>query len=108
MNEKKHKKKKKKRKRDVENGEEKERECVSSHLDKTNQEEEWCQGGMWSLTSEPDLTPTIPTQCESGVKEQEKDSLVSKKKKKKKKKVMQLVEALQPATSACSSSKRWA
>ncbi|XP_024920348.1 ubiquitin carboxyl-terminal hydrolase 36 isoform X2 [Cynoglossus semilaevis] len=105
MNEKKHKKKKKKRKRDVENGEEKERECVSSHLDKTNQEEEWCQGGMWSLTSEPELTPTIPTQCESGVKEQEKDSLVSKKKKKKKKKVMQLVEALQPATSACSSSK---
>uniref|UniRef100_A0A671YRT2 ubiquitinyl hydrolase 1 n=1 Tax=Sparus aurata TaxID=8175 RepID=A0A671YRT2_SPAAU len=99
--EKKRKKKKKKRKRDNEDVEKvKERECVPSHLD--NQDEDWCQGGMWSLTSNPDtepsqqeplLTSTTSTQCESSQKEQEMDSEKLKKKKKKKKK-MQAHESL--------------
>ncbi|XP_036945032.1 ubiquitin carboxyl-terminal hydrolase 36 isoform X1 [Acanthopagrus latus] len=107
--EKKRKKKKKKRKRDNEDVEKvKERECVPSHLD--NQEEDWCQGGMWSLTSNPDtepsrqeplLTSVMSKQCESSQKEQEMDSEKLKKKKKKKKK-MQLAEALKDTTSACS------
>lgn len=112
-NEKKRKKKKKKRKREKEDGEKmKERECVPSHLDTSNQEEDWCQGGMWSLTSnsdaehckqKPQLSATTPTQCESNQKEQEMDPVL-KKKKKKKKKVIQLGEAPQDATSACSAS----
>ncbi|XP_039974303.1 ubiquitin carboxyl-terminal hydrolase 36 isoform X2 [Xiphias gladius] len=111
--EKKHKKKKKKRKRETEDGERvKERECVQSHLDTSNQEEDWCQGGMWSLTSDPDaeqskqkpqLASTTPTQCESKQNDQERESVLLKKKKKKKKK-MQLVDALQDKTSACSAS----
>ncbi|XP_035036579.1 ubiquitin carboxyl-terminal hydrolase 36 isoform X2 [Hippoglossus stenolepis] len=111
--EKKRKKKKKKRKRETDNEEPaKERECVSSHLDTTNQEEDWCQGGMWSLTSNPSAEQskkkpqsdsTVPTQCESQQKEQEGDSGLLKKKKKKKKK-MQLMEALQDTSSTCSAS----
>nr|XP_033500905.1 ubiquitin carboxyl-terminal hydrolase 36 isoform X1 [Epinephelus lanceolatus]XP_033500906.1 ubiquitin carboxyl-terminal hydrolase 36 isoform X1 [Epinephelus lanceolatus] len=110
--EKKRKKKKKKRKREHEDGEKvKERECVPSHLDTSNQEEDWCQGGMWSLTSQPDteqskqkpqLAATTPMQCESNEKVQQRDSIKLKKKKKKKK--MQLVEALQDKTSACAAS----
>ncbi|AWP18981.1 putative ubiquitin carboxyl-terminal hydrolase 36 [Scophthalmus maximus] len=108
--EKKRKKKKKKRKREIEDEKKAtERECVPSHLDTSNQEEDWCQGGMWSLTSNPGAEPSKqkpqlasanPTQCESNQKEQGRDS-VSLKKKKKKKKKMQLVEALQDTTSAC-------
>ncbi|XP_042360663.1 ubiquitin carboxyl-terminal hydrolase 36 [Plectropomus leopardus] len=111
--EKKRKKKKKKRKREQEEGEKvKERECVPSHLDTANQEEDWCQGGMWSLTSHSDteqskpklqLAATTPTQCESAHKGEGRDSVKLKKKKKKKK--MQLVEALQGKTSACTASK---
>lgn len=111
--EKKRKKKKKKRKRENEEGEKaKERECVPSHLDTSNQEEDWCQGGMWSLTSHPDteqskqkpqLAATTPTQCESNEKEQGRDSV----KKKKKKKKLQLAETLQETTSARSASERW-
>lgn len=102
----------KKRKRENEDGEKvKERECVPSHLDTSNQEEDWCQGGIWSLTSHPDagqskqkpqLADTTLTQCESSLKEQEKDSVKLKKKKKKKK--MKLAEALQNKTSACPAS----
>ncbi|XP_041813527.1 ubiquitin carboxyl-terminal hydrolase 36 [Chelmon rostratus] len=105
------KKKKKKRKRENEDGgKTKERECVTSHLDTSNQEEDWCEGGIWSLTSHPDaeqskqrppLPAATPTQCESSQKEEGRDSLKLKKKKKKKKK-MQL--ALQDTTSACSAS----
>uniref|UniRef100_A0A668AP65 Ubiquitin carboxyl-terminal hydrolase n=1 Tax=Myripristis murdjan TaxID=586833 RepID=A0A668AP65_9TELE len=53
VSEKKRKKKKKKRKREDEDGEKtvKERECVVSHLEAPTQEEDWCQGGPWSLTS---------------------------------------------------------
>lgn len=109
--EKKRKKKKKKRKRENEDGEKvKERDCVPSHLDTSNQEEDWCQGGMWSLTSKPDteqskqkppLAVATSTQCESDQKEQGRDSVKLKKKKKKKK------LALQDTTSACSASERW-
>ncbi|XP_053299259.1 ubiquitin carboxyl-terminal hydrolase 36 isoform X1 [Pleuronectes platessa] len=112
--EKKRKKKKKKRKRETDNEDPaKERECVSSHLDTSNQEEDWCQGGMWSLTSNPSAeqskqkpqsNSTVPTQGESPQKEQEGDSGLLKKKKKKKKKMMQLTEALQDTTSTCSAS----
>ncbi|XP_070703662.1 ubiquitin carboxyl-terminal hydrolase 36 isoform X1 [Pempheris klunzingeri] len=111
--EKKRKKKKKKRKRENEDGETvKERECVPSHLDTSNQEEDWCQGGIWSLTSHPDteqshqkpqLAATPPTQCESNQIEQRGDSMKLLKKKKKKKK-MQLVEALQDTTRSVSES----
>ncbi|XP_040918683.1 ubiquitin carboxyl-terminal hydrolase 36 isoform X1 [Toxotes jaculatrix] len=112
--ERKRKKKKKKRKRETENGEKvKERECVPSHLDTSNQEEDWCQGGIWSLTSNPDaeqskqkpqLASTTPRQCESNQEEQGRDSVLLLKKKKKKKKKMQLEEALQDTTSVCSTS----
>ncbi|XP_070779246.1 ubiquitin carboxyl-terminal hydrolase 36 [Enoplosus armatus] len=111
--EKKRKKKKKKRKRENEDGEKaKERECVPSHLETSNQEEDWCHGGMWSLTSHPEteqseqkpqLAATTPTQCKANQKEQGRDSVKLKKKKKKK---MQLAEALQdtPSADACSAS----
>ncbi|XP_059204004.1 ubiquitin carboxyl-terminal hydrolase 36 [Centropristis striata] len=100
--EKKRKKKKKKRKKEHENGEEvKERECVLSHLDTSNQEEEWCQGGMWSLASNTDTEQSKQKLQIAG--EQERDSVKLKKKKKKKKK-MQLLEAQQDKTSVPSAS----
>uniref|UniRef100_A0AAX7TU29 ubiquitinyl hydrolase 1 n=1 Tax=Astatotilapia calliptera TaxID=8154 RepID=A0AAX7TU29_ASTCA len=87
--------KKKKRKRLDEDGEKaKERACVSSHLDTSSQEEDWCQSGMWSLTPQssaeeskkkPQLSATTPSQCESNRKKQETDCVLKKKKKKKKK-----------------------
>ncbi|XP_045886037.1 ubiquitin carboxyl-terminal hydrolase 36 isoform X1 [Micropterus dolomieu] len=105
--EKKRKRKKKKRKRENEDEEKvKERECVTSHLDTLNQEEDWCQGGIWSLTShahteqskqKPQLDVITTTQCQSHQEEQGRDSV---KKKKKKKKKMQPLEALQDTTSA--------
>ncbi|TNN64866.1 Ubiquitin carboxyl-terminal hydrolase 36 [Liparis tanakae] len=108
--EKKRKKKRKKRKKEPEAGETAmERECVLSHLDTPNQEEDWCQGGMWSLVSHPDpeqskpkpqSAATAPTQGESSQTEQGPESVKLKKKKKKRKK-MQLVEALPVTTSAC-------
>uniref|UniRef100_A0A8C9YU31 Ubiquitin carboxyl-terminal hydrolase n=1 Tax=Sander lucioperca TaxID=283035 RepID=A0A8C9YU31_SANLU len=95
---KKRKKKKKKRKKEHEDGEKvSERECVPSHLDTSPQEEDWCQGGMWSLTSHPDaeqskqkppLAATTPTQCESNQKEQGRDSVKLKKKKKKRRVIL--------------------
>ncbi|XP_038557352.1 ubiquitin carboxyl-terminal hydrolase 36 isoform X2 [Micropterus salmoides] len=107
--EKKRKRKKKKRKRENEDEEKvKERECVTSHLDTLNQEEDWCQGGIWSLTShahteqskqKPQLDVITTTQCQSHQEEQGRDSVKMKKKKKKKKKIQPL-EALQDTTSA--------
>ncbi|XP_034567684.1 ubiquitin carboxyl-terminal hydrolase 36 [Notolabrus celidotus] len=108
--EKKRKKKKKKRKRENEDGgEEKKRECVPTHLDTSNQEEDWCQGGIWSLTSTSGTEQTqqkpqvdaaaLQTQCEPNQSEQETDSVRLKKKKKKKK--MKLLESLQDTASAC-------
>lgn len=113
-NDKKRKKKKKKRKSENEDGEKvKERECVLSHLDTSNQEEDWCEGGIWSLTShsdaeqpkqKPQLAATTVMECVAKQKLQKRDSLleVVKKKKKKKKKMMQLEEDLQDTTTACS------
>nr|XP_046271244.1 ubiquitin carboxyl-terminal hydrolase 36 isoform X2 [Scatophagus argus] len=108
--EKKRKKKKRKRKRENEDGEKvKERECIPSHLDTSAQEEDWCQGGIWSLTSHPNteqseqrppLAAATPTQCESIQKEQGRHSVKLKKKKKK----MHLAEAQQDTISACSAS----
>lgn len=113
--EKKRKRKKKKRKREAEDGDKaKERECVPSHLDTANQDEDWCQGGMWSLTSNSEAeqskqslqsTSTTATQCEANQTEQGTDSVLLKKKKKKKK--MKLLEALQDTTSAFSASERF-
>ncbi|XP_058509641.1 ubiquitin carboxyl-terminal hydrolase 36 isoform X1 [Solea solea] len=112
VSEKKHKKKKKKRNRETDDEEKvKEREGVPSHLDtsKQQQEEDWCQGGMWSLSSDPaaeqskqkpQLASTTPTELESNHNEEGRDTLLLKRKKKKKKK--QPVEALQCTTSACS------
>ncbi|XP_072224413.1 ubiquitin carboxyl-terminal hydrolase 36 isoform X2 [Leuresthes tenuis] len=108
-NEKKRKKKKKKRKRESEDGERNERKCVPSHLDASCQEEDWCQGGLWSLTStsdaelskeQPPLSRASPTRCESNQTEESR-----KKKKKKKKKMTEFEEALQEATSAYPTSK---
>ncbi|XP_068193552.1 ubiquitin carboxyl-terminal hydrolase 36 isoform X2 [Antennarius striatus] len=99
---------KKKKKRKKENGVEenmKERECVPSHLDTVNQEEEWCHGGIWSITSHPDpeeserkplLAPTTPVQ--STQKEQRREQKLKKKKKKKRK----VEKTLQGTTSVCS------
>lgn len=111
--EKKRKKKKKKRKREDEDGDKaKERECVQSHLDTSGQEEDWCQGGMWSLTSHLDpeqskqktqLTATTSKQCETNQKDQGKDGCLVKKKKKKKTQV----EALEDTTPACSVPEGW-
>ncbi|KAM3598372.1 uncharacterized protein V6R79_017136 [Siganus canaliculatus] len=110
--EKKRKKKKKKRKREDEDGEKaKARECVPSHLDTPNQDEDWCQGGIWNLTTQPNTEqseqkpPSVAAtsaDTESSQKEQGEDCVKLKKKKKKK---MQLVEAMQEMTSAHSASK---
>ncbi|KAM9392214.1 ubiquitin carboxyl-terminal hydrolase 36 [Pholidichthys leucotaenia] len=83
------KKKKKKRKKLDEIGEEViKRECVLSHLDTTNQDEDWCPGGMWSLTSHSDaknsqFSTTASLRCESNQEDQQIDSVLKKKKKKK-------------------------
>ncbi|XP_047428386.1 ubiquitin carboxyl-terminal hydrolase 36 isoform X1 [Mugil cephalus] len=89
--EKKCKKKKKKQKRENEDGEKiKQRECAPSHLETLNQEEDWCQSGIWCLTSpldpeqckqRPQLSVTASTQCASNQKEQEKSPVFKKKKK---------------------------
>ncbi|XP_029365135.1 ubiquitin carboxyl-terminal hydrolase 36 [Echeneis naucrates] len=104
----KRKKKKKKQKKEAEDGEKaKERECVPSHLDTSNQEEDWCHGGIWSLTSNAEQSkqkPHNPTkQCEANQREQGNDSELLKKKKKKKK-MQKLLEVLQDTASACSAS----
>lgn len=105
VNEKKRKKKKKKRKRENE-------ECIL-HLEPSNQEEEWCEGGIWSLTSHPDKEKskerveadgTTPVLCESSSNAE--DSSVPLKKKKKKKRKRQLIEALQATVLTGSASER--
>lgn len=110
------KKKKKKRKHESDDGEElKARECVQSHLN-TSHQEDWCQSGIWSLTSHSDaeskqkaqVSATSTTQHESHQNEQEQASVKKKKKKKrKKKKRIELQEALQEINSTCSTSERW-
>ncbi|XP_029945928.1 ubiquitin carboxyl-terminal hydrolase 36 [Salarias fasciatus] len=101
--EKKRKKRKKKRKRENEDGEKQaERASVPSHLDASSQEEDWCPGGMWSLTPHSDAgrpSASTPAQRESNEREHERDSVLTEKKKKKKKKGIQL-----DPSSACSAS----
>ncbi|XP_037544317.1 ubiquitin carboxyl-terminal hydrolase 36 [Nematolebias whitei] len=109
------KKKKKKRKHESDDGEQLiERECIESHLDTSNQED-WCQSGVWSLTSHSDaeskqkaqVSAASTTQRESHQNEQEQGSVNKKKKKKrKKKKRIELQEALQEMNSTCSTSER--
>ncbi|KAM6905228.1 ubiquitin carboxyl-terminal hydrolase 36 isoform 1-T1 [Xenentodon cancila] len=109
------KKKKKKRKRESEDGENvEERGCVRSHLDTSNQEEDWCQSGLWSLTSpsdaklpqqKPALSDVSPAPRQLNPTEHEGDS-AKKKKKKKKKKRIQLEETVQETRSASSASER--
>ncbi|KAM9843090.1 ubiquitin carboxyl-terminal hydrolase 36 [Aulostomus maculatus] len=111
--EEKRKKKKKKRKRENEDGDKiREKECVPSHLEASNQEEDWCQGGMWSLSpplvaeqskQKLNITAATPTLCETHQKEHGRDSMLLKKKKKRKKK---LVEAQQDTHAARSASER--
>lgn len=101
-NDQRRKKKRKKRKR--ENAEEnvKERGCVLSHLDTSNQEEDWCHGGIWSLTSRSDTEQPEPkSQLAARTEPQSEPEKVQKRKKKKKK-----MEAL-PDTSLCSASEMW-
>ncbi|KAM4597896.1 ubiquitin carboxyl-terminal hydrolase 36 isoform 3-T3 [Polymixia lowei] len=129
--EKKRKKKKKKRKREDEDGEGTgaERECVTSHLEPAAaQEEDWCQGGVWRLTSpsgsvpeqpqrksppaaarppKPRPAPTTQRESESNRKEQGADSASLLKGKKKKRKNTQLAEVpLETAASDSSSRKQ--
>ncbi|XP_017280884.1 ubiquitin carboxyl-terminal hydrolase 36 isoform X2 [Kryptolebias marmoratus] len=108
------KKKKKKRKHQSDDGEQlKERECVQSHLDASGQEEDWCHGGVWSVTSHSDAESSkqkaqvsaAATPHESNQSEQEEGS-VKKKKKKKKKKMIEQEEALQEINSECPTSER--
>ncbi|KAM3864442.1 ubiquitin carboxyl-terminal hydrolase 36 [Diretmus argenteus] len=131
--EKRRKKKKKKRKRDGdEDGEAtaKERACVQSHLQCPTQEEEWCQGGPWSLTSpsragpeqskpkpppaaapaqQPQKAKLDPTPCELESKQEEQgaNAVTFLKKKKKNRKKMQPAESPQEEASTCSASERW-
>lgn len=97
------KKRKKKKKRKGENYEVNQKECVKSHLETSAQDEEWGEGGIWSLSSNQDtekskqkaqVFSTAPEQCELHPDNTEDDSILSKKKKKKRKKKM-LMEALQ-------------
>ncbi|KAM9780520.1 ubiquitin carboxyl-terminal hydrolase 36 [Neosynchiropus ocellatus] len=105
--------KKKKRKRKTESLEEEAagRECVPSHIDAPDQEESWCQAGMWSLASDADTknskpnnvddsTPLESSQTDADPREAES----SKKKKKKKKKKMCLEVRLETSVSQSSKS----
>ncbi|XP_014325167.1 ubiquitin carboxyl-terminal hydrolase 36 [Xiphophorus maculatus] len=95
---KKKKKRKKKRKLEGDDGEKtKEREFVQSHLDASNQEEDWCQSGLWSLTPHSDAEP-------SDQKPQEAESV--RKKKKKKKKMIEQELSLEEINSRCPTSER--
>ncbi|CAL9693278.1 unnamed protein product [Knipowitschia caucasica] len=100
QNEKKRKKKRKKRKR--ENGDVAEKGCVPNHLESTPaQDEDWCEGGMWSLSSTSDARKAkekavhaTPEQYEPNSINEDDDQVLLKKKRKKKK----LLEALQAAS----------
>ncbi|XP_037112611.1 ubiquitin carboxyl-terminal hydrolase 36 isoform X1 [Syngnathus acus] len=108
------KKKKKKRKRDQEDGEKTAvRESLPSHLDPAKPEEEdWCQGGMWSLSSRQEAEEpkekrdsAAETACQTNGKDHEVDCVLLKKKKKKRKKKKILLEAPQHTNSSESRSK---
>lgn len=92
--------KKRKKKRKRENAEEnvKERGCVPSHLDTSNHEEDWCHGGIWSLTSRSETEEPEPKCQLAATAECEK----VKKRKKKKKRTEALLD-----TSASSVAETW-
>lgn len=85
-------KRKKKRKRENTEENVKERGCVPSHLDPSNPEEDWCHGGIWSLTSRSDTEEPEPKRQLAATAESEK---VKKRKKKKKR-----TEALQDTSAS--------
>ncbi|TWW70060.1 ubiquitin carboxyl-terminal hydrolase 36 isoform X2 [Takifugu flavidus] len=93
-------KKKRKKKRKRENEENAmERGCVPSHLDALSQEEDWCHGGIWSLTVRSDTEQPGPKSQLAARTEPQSDSEKVKKRKKKKKKMEALLD-----TSALSAS----
>lgn len=92
------KKRRKKRKRETAEESAKERGCVLSHLDTSNLEDDWCHGGIWSLTSRSDAEKPEPKRQLAATAESEK---VKKRKKKKKR-----TEA-PPDTSAPSVAETW-
>lgn len=92
------KKRRKKRKRETAEESAKERGCVPSHLDTSNLEDDWCHGGIWSLTSRSDAEEPEPKRQLAATAESEK---VKKRKKKKKR-----TEA-PPDTSAPSVAETW-
>ncbi|XP_033827794.1 ubiquitin carboxyl-terminal hydrolase 36 [Periophthalmus magnuspinnatus] len=94
----KHKKKRKKRKR--ENSEVTEKGCFQNHLETSAQDEDWCEGGMWSLSSNSDtgkskekMVCTTPERCESHPISEEDNQVLLKKKKKKRKKLLEALQA---------------
>lgn len=96
-------KKKRKKKRKRENEENAmERGCVPSHLDALSQEEDWCHGGIWSLTVRSDTEQPGPKSQLAARTEPQSDSEKVKKRKKKKKKMEALLD-----TSALSASETW-
>lgn len=96
--------KKRKKKRKRENNEENVmgRGCVSSHLDVLSQEEDWCHGGIWSLTLGSDTEQPGPKSHLAARTGPQSDSEKVKKRKKKKKKMEALLD-----TSALSASETW-
>ncbi|KAJ0058126.1 hypothetical protein NL108_007412, partial [Boleophthalmus pectinirostris] len=98
MSKKKHKKKKRKRK--GENGEFTGKDCVQNHRETSAQDEDWCEGGIWSLSSSFDtgkskkVVSTSPEHCEShSINEEDSKVLLKKKKKKKRKKLLEALQA---------------
>ncbi|XP_053708590.1 ubiquitin carboxyl-terminal hydrolase 36 isoform X1 [Synchiropus splendidus] len=87
-------KKKKRRKRKIESSEAAAAsECVPSHIDAQDQEESWCQAGMWSLASDAEtknskqnnIDDSKPLESSQTADRREEEN--SKKKRKKKKKM---------------------
>lgn len=107
VNQMKERRKKKKRKKESGNVEENHLLCVQNHLETTTQDEDWCEGGIWSLSSNPDTGKSkektravcrIPDPSESHSNHEEDNQVLLKKKKKKKRK-KPLMEALQATAS---------
>lgn len=86
-NDQRRKKRKKKRKRENTEEEETERGCVPSHLDTSNQEEDWCHGGIWSLTPRSEAEEAEPKSQSAARSEPQGESEKVKKRKKKKKRM---------------------
>ncbi|KAK7939793.1 hypothetical protein WMY93_003119 [Mugilogobius chulae] len=94
------KKRKKKKRRRQENGDATEKQSVQNHLETSTQDEDWCEGGIWSLSSNSDVGKikenvfSTPEQCEShSTNEEDNQVLIKKKKKKKKKNILEVLQA---------------